>query len=118
MGTLPVIVEETVASDSNVQTFDAYRGGTLSGGGNDGGDRTHSKVKELSTDKLSASLQNIHGSLNELFGSIKEVGEFELQEVKLTLDVTAEGGFALIGSAKAGMKGGITLTFKPPKSDV
>ncbi|MEN9425162.1 MAG: hypothetical protein RL122_2545, partial [Pseudomonadota bacterium] len=28
---------------------------------------------------------------------------------------TAEGGFALVGLAKAGATGGITLTFAPPK---
>lgn len=110
MGTLPVIVEDD-APAATTRGYDANRGTTLSGGG------VGARVKELSTEALSESLQNIHGSLNELFGSIKAVGDFELQEVKLTLDITAEGGFALIGSAKAGMKGGITLAFKPPQAN-
>lgn len=109
MGTLPVIVEDD-APTATTRGYDANRGATLGGG-------VGARVKELSTEALSESLQNIHESLNELFGSIQAVGNFELQEVKLTLDITAEGGFALIGSAKAGMKGGITLSFKPPQAE-
>lgn len=104
MGTLPVIIDSTAQDidDPNCSV-------TLSGDSSIG-----TTVKRFSTDKLTDSLKDIHENLNELFGSIKSVGDFELQEVKLTLSITAEGGFALIGSAKAGMKGGITLSFKPP----
>nr|CAA6801739.1 MAG: Unknown protein [uncultured Thiotrichaceae bacterium] len=108
MGTLPVIIEDTAATTTDTG-YNPNRGTTLTRGSG-----ISSKVKELSTEALSDSLQSIHENLNEIFGSIKEVGDFELQEVKLTLDVTAEGGFALIGSAQVGMKGGITLSFKPP----
>jgi hypothetical protein len=107
MGTLPVIVDSETQDREN---YDPNRSDTLSRGVS-----IRATVKEFSTDKLTESLKDIHENLNELFGSIKAIGDFELQEVKLTLDITAEGGFALIGSAKAGMKGGITLSFKPPQ---
>lgn len=36
---------------------------------------------------------------------------YRLTEVQVQLEITAEGGVALIGSVKAGAKGAITLTF-------
>ena len=42
---------------------------------------------------------------------VKKVGDFGLTQVQLTVELNAEGGVALIGSAKAGIRGGIILTF-------
>lgn len=80
------------------------------------GDSDESRqVRNLSTDRLTSSLMDIREGLDEVFASINAVGKFELNEVKLTLEVTAKGGFALIGSVEAGARGGVTLTFVPPK---
>ena len=74
-----------------------------------------SGVVPFDTAELAASLRGLTGQLGELFGGLGEVGGFELQQVQVALEVSAEGGFNLIGSAKAGGKGAITLTFQPGK---
>lgn len=110
MKELPVIFPQEVQLESDGVTrggFDSLGGGRLG--------RVEESVKRLPTEKLAASLGDIKESLDEIFASIKEVGNFQLNEVKLTLEITAEGGFALVGLAKAGAKGGITLSFAPPK---
>jgi hypothetical protein len=109
MKELPVIFPQEVYQAENPNHgFDSLGGGRLSIGAADA-------VTRLSTDKLAASLGGIKNSLDEIFSSITEVGHFQLNEIKLTLEITAEGGFALVGLAKAGAKGGITLSFAPPK---
>jgi hypothetical protein len=45
---------------------------------------------------------------------VKAVGGFELAEVQVAVELTAEGGVNLIGNLTAGAKGAIQLTFKPP----
>jgi hypothetical protein len=42
------------------------------------------------------------------------VGDYELHEVKLQVEISAKGGVNLVGTAEAGGKGAITLTFRPP----
>lgn len=109
---LPVVLPDAAEpQDSTTRGFDPYNGGRLNAGGNGSNER----VRNLPTDRLTASLQDIRAGLDEVFSSITEVGNFQLNEIKLTLEITAEGGFALVGLAKAGAKGGITLSFSPPK---
>ncbi|MEJ2743844.1 MAG: hypothetical protein P8176_15590 [Gammaproteobacteria bacterium] len=79
----------------------------------DSHDARNNGVRQLPTDRLAESLCDIRASLDEVFSSIQEVGHFKLTEIQLTLELTAEGGFALIGLAKAGAKGGVTLSFAP-----
>lgn len=108
---LPVVLPEGVgAQDAVARGFDPYGGDRLNAGGG-----SSDRVRNLPIDKLKTSLQDIRAGLDEVFASITEVGNFQLNEVKLTLEMTAEGGFALVGLAKAGAKGGITLSFAPPK---
>lgn len=111
MKELPVIFsqETQAASGSATRGFDSLGGGRLNSSNSNGG------LRNLPTEKLAASLSSIKDSLDDIFASIKQVGNFELNEVQLTLEITAEGGFALVGLAKAGATGGITLTFAPPK---
>lgn len=74
--------------------------------------RTRSKnqvIKEIADDKLRDSLTSLSAQLSELLTDIKQVGEFKLQQVQMGVEVTAEGGFVLVG--KAGIKAAITLTF-------
>lgn len=73
------------------------------------GRTTKDVIKDIGEDKLRNSLTALSGELSELLGDIKQVGEFKLQQVEMGVEITAEGGFALIG--KAGVKGAITLTF-------
>ncbi|AGA90748.1 hypothetical protein Thimo_1983 [Thioflavicoccus mobilis 8321] len=88
---------------------------------------THREIREIfgrgasvipfDTADLATSLRDLTAQLGELFGDLRAVGGYELQEVQVGLEISAEGGFNLIGSAKAGGKGAITLTFAPGCTD-
>jgi hypothetical protein len=67
------------------------------------------RIVPLDTDQLAASLRDLTGELGKIFTDIKRVGGFELNEVQVSLEISAEGGFNLIGSAKAGGKGAAIL---------
>lgn len=69
-------------------------------------------AKEFDSDKLKESLANLTTQLNTLFADIKQVGAFQLQQVQIQVEISAEGEILLIG--KAGVKGAVTLTFSPP----
>ena len=73
----------------------------------------NSTLKDIADDKLRASLTNLTTELSGLLNDIKHVGDFKLQEVQMGVEVTAEGGFVLVG--KAGIKAAITLTFSHGK---
>ncbi len=73
-----------------------------------------SRIVPLNTDQLAASLRDLTGELGKIFADLQRVGRFELNQVQVGLEISAEGGFNLIGSAKAGGKGAITLTFAAP----
>lgn len=68
-------------------------------------------IKEMDAGKIRESLTQLSAQLSGLFQDIKHVGAFQLTQVQLQVGVTAEGGVALIGVAKAGVSGTITLTF-------
>lgn len=72
-----------------------------------------SAVVPFDTAELAASLRRLTSQLGELFGDLRAVGGYELQQVQVGLEISAEGGINLIGSAKAGGKGAITMTFAP-----
>jgi len=76
-----------------------------------------SRVVPFDTAELAESLRALSTQLGDLFGGLRAVAGYELREVQLSLEVSAEGGFNLIGSAKAGGKGAITLTFAPGPVD-
>ena len=76
-----------------------------------------SRIMPFGTDQLAASLKDLTGELGKIFADLQRVGGFELNEVQVGLEISAEGGFNLIGSAKAGGKGAITLTFAPRPDD-
>jgi hypothetical protein len=75
-----------------------------------------SRVVPFDTAELAESLRGLSAQLGDLFGGLRAVAGYELQEVQVALEVSAEGGFNLIGSAKAGGKGAITLTFAPGRA--
>jgi len=101
MSMIPIIVEES----------EKPKAGTL-GGGVLGGGNWH--VKQISVDTLKASLSSVSANLGEMFEGLKQVGNAELKEIQVAVEISAEGGVSLIGSAKAGMSGAITLTFALP----
>lgn len=68
-------------------------------------------IRNIPTDKLKENLTSVCQSLAEALEDVKAVGNFCLKEVTIQVEVTAEGGVELIGTAKLGGKGAITLTF-------
>lgn len=64
-------------------------------------------------DQLQESLKTPTGSLGALLADVKAVGGFELAEVQVGIELTAEGGVNLIGNLTAGARGAMQLTFKP-----
>ncbi len=109
MGTIRVRVE--AESMETTTPAPGVRGGAREVAGRGG--RGVTDLIPLNTEELAASLRELTGELGKLFGDIRRVGGFELQQVQVGLEISAEGGFNLIGSAKAGGKGAITLTFAP-----
>ncbi|MFO1429395.1 MAG: hypothetical protein U1F76_04530 [Candidatus Competibacteraceae bacterium] len=95
MSTIPVIIEPV----------SELEGGTL------GLEEIAGRVTQIDADVLRKSISNLAGQITALFEDIKAVGSYKLTTVQVQLEITTEGGVALIGSLKAGAKGAITLTF-------
>lgn len=94
MPTIPVLVDQI--AESHAGTL-----GVLDG----------PQVKEIETGKIRQSLASLTEEISGLFQDIQQVGHFQLKEVELQVAITAEGGVALIGLAKAGVTGTIKLKF-------
>ncbi|HYV49820.1 MAG TPA: hypothetical protein VFA20_33420 [Myxococcaceae bacterium] len=71
-------------------------------------------VAQVPVDKLRANLKSATSALAEVFRDIQAVGQFQLDEVTIGLEVTAEGGIEFLGSLSVGGKAAITLKFTPP----
>ena len=99
MNTIPIRLEESTESQSGTL-------GVLTPG---------SVIKHVSADKIRESLAELSGQIAEILHDIKAVGDFKLKQVQIAVEITAEGGVALIGIGKAevGAKGAMTLTFAP-----
>ena len=74
-------------------------------------------VKDVPVDQLQRSLKDLTGTLATILADLRAVGDFELSEVHVGVELTAEGGVNLIGNLSAGAKGAIELTFKPPVAE-
>jgi hypothetical protein len=68
-------------------------------------------IEQIDAGRLQRSLSALAEQVSSLFQDIKNVGDFKLKEVQVAVEITAEGGVALIANARAGAKGAITLTF-------
>jgi len=75
------------------------------------GDQVEQRIVEINTDTLKRSLGKLTGQLDSLFQDIKAAGGFKLNQVEVSLEISTEGGVALIGTAKAGAHGATSLTF-------
>jgi hypothetical protein len=76
--------------------------------------KTGRLVKQLSVDQLQESLKDLTGKLGAILADVKAIGGFQLSEIQVGVEVTAEGGVNLIGTLSAGATGAMQLTFKPP----
>jgi hypothetical protein len=80
-----------------------------------GGDEAEVRLRNLPVERLKENLQRLCQGFAAVLADIRAVGSFRLKEVTLNVEVTAEGGFQLIGTATVGGKGAITLTFAEPR---
>ena len=107
--TIPVVFDQSaIARESTVK----HREPTL--GGHETAALAGRFVKDVPVDRLQQSLNELTGTLATLLEDVKAVGGFELSEVKVGVELSAEGGVNLIGSITAGAKGAMQLTFRPP----
>jgi hypothetical protein len=68
-------------------------------------------VRDLPTDRLRENLSRVCQGVASMLDDVKQISSFKLKEVTIQVEVTAEGGIELVGTAKLGGKGAITLTF-------
>lgn len=68
-------------------------------------------LQEIPIDKLKENMLMVCNQVAATVGHIKQIGQFKLKEVSIQVEISAEGGVELIGTAKLGGKGAITLTF-------
>ena len=68
-------------------------------------------LRELPTNLLRKNLNTVCQGVASVLSDVQKVGNFRLKEVTVQVEVTAEGGIELVGTAKLGGKGAITLTF-------
>lgn len=77
------------------------------------GDRVEAVFVDLDADQLRAKLDQLTKVLRSTLATPEaEAGGLALKEVSVGIEITAEGGVALLGTLKAGAKAGLTLTFK------
>lgn len=70
-------------------------------------------VGRLDIDQLMSQLRNFAIAIQERLGEVaKESVPYSLDEIAVTVEISAEGGIRLVTAASAGIKGGIMLTFK------
>ena len=68
-------------------------------------------VKVMDIDVLRDGLHNFSAKLAPIFDNLVVVGPYALEEVKIGVEISAEGGFALVGTAKAGGAATVELVF-------
>jgi hypothetical protein len=78
------------------------------------GDESHIALREIPVAQLKENLSKMSNAFMQALADIKAVGGFELAEVEIQVEISAEGGVQFIGSSKIGGKGAITLKFKQP----
>jgi len=72
---------------------------------------TKGVLRHIDPALLKRSVAELTSQLDEVFRDLKAVGDFQLAEVSISVEVSAEGGLILLG--KAGVSGGINLKFTP-----
>lgn len=72
-------------------------------------------LKELDPKVLNESLKQLAQDIDIMFADTSTSGAFSLDQIEIGLEVTAEAGINLIGTAKAGGKASVSLSFSRSK---
>ncbi|GMM83438.1 hypothetical protein [Pseudoalteromonas sp. MTN2-4] len=99
MQTLPIIVNQTYDSDDS-QTKGIFT------------PDSDTVLENVPVDTLSDNLNTVCNGVCKALSNLSKVGDFSLKEVSIQVEVSAQGGVNLIGSASVGGKGAITLKFE------
>jgi hypothetical protein len=75
-------------------------------------------IAEIPVKQLRASLNAATAGLADVLRDLWKVGEFQLNEITIGLEISAEGGVHFIGTSKVGGKGSISLKFAAPKPNM
>jgi len=102
MNTIPFVVSlpDKNAEDDEMGLFGRFRSDAPVG------------LQNIPADRLKENLVKVSSTVMGILKDIQEVGQFNLKEVTLAVEISAEGGVSLIGTSKFGGKGAITLKFK------
>lgn len=74
--------------------------------------------KEVSLEILKTNLSTFISDLGATFDQMTaEIGNYELDEIEVNVDISVSGSVRLIGSIESGMSGGVTLKFKRKKDE-
>jgi len=97
MSTIPVRVAEANAPAAG--TLGVLPSGTL--------------IKQIDADKIRQSVTQIAGQIAGILQDVKQVGDFKLKEVQVSVEISANGEVSIVGvvSGGAGVRGAMTLTF-------
>ncbi|ETX03173.1 MAG: hypothetical protein ETSY1_00995 [Candidatus Entotheonella factor] len=98
MATIPVLVDDASASPSGT-----LGGPVLS---------PSPVLKEIDAETIQRGLNQLSEQIASLAQQTKPTDGIRLKQIQVQVGITAEGGIALIGLAKAGVSGAITLTFE------
>ena len=69
-------------------------------------------IRSLVRRYIQHGLTQLSEQIAGLAQQMKQAGGVHLKQIQIQVGITAEGGIALIGLAKAGVSGAITLTFE------
>lgn len=68
-------------------------------------------MKQIPVDVLKNNLATIAESMLNVLEDVKRIGQYKLKEVTMNIEVSANGGVSIIGTANIGGKGAISLKF-------
>jgi hypothetical protein len=97
MGTLPVfVIEDNTGNETKKGIFSVD---------------SEAVLQNIPIEELQKNLKAFCAELGQVLGSVQAVGSFRLKSVTVKVEVSAQGGFQLVGTASMGGKGAIEMTF-------
>lgn len=82
------------------------KGGVVAGAG------TAAVLERLDTETLNANLRELVGSLDQVLADVETRGGWRLKTVDVGLEISAQGGFHLVGTLTVAGKAAIKLTLE------
>ena len=74
--------------------------------------KAEGKVVEVPAEKIAGNLQSFLSSFEPIVSSNSKVGEYIIDEIELSLNISGEGGVSLIAQSKLSAGASIKITLK------